>query len=79
MFTGTVKKCGMLKIVYDKYKHGKKTEDPIVTEFVRSFDDAIEYNKELETLLSKTQVKILIEAAWRLLRFVKNQNYFHIL
>ena len=52
---GMVKKCGMLKILHEKYKHWRKTNDPIITEFVQSFDDAIEHNRELEPLLTKTQ------------------------
>ena len=62
--TGTVKKCGMLKILHDKYKHNKKTVDAIVSDFVHSFDEAIEHNKELEPLLSKTQVRQLLDAVY---------------
>ncbi|XP_064623865.1 DNA-directed RNA polymerase III subunit RPC1-like [Lineus longissimus] len=51
---GVVKKCSMLKIVHDKYRSTKKT-DAIVQEFIHSFDDAVEHNKEIEAHLSKTQ------------------------
>ena len=53
---GTVKKCGMLKILHEKYKHNKKTTSIILSDFVHSFDEAVEYNKEIEPLLSKAQV-----------------------
>ena len=55
--TGVVKKCSLLKIVHEKYRHTKRVADPKVVEFVHSFDDAIEHNKELEPLLSKVQVR----------------------
>ncbi|KAK2152800.1 hypothetical protein LSH36_317g01042 [Paralvinella palmiformis] len=54
-FNGTVKKCGMLKILHEKYKHNKKTTSIILSDFVHSFDEAVEYNKEIEPLLSKAQ------------------------
>lgn len=57
-----VKKCGMLKIIHDKYKHQiKRGVDPVVKLFVQSFDAAIEHNKEIEPLLSKTQVTACIQ------------------
>ena len=56
-FPGTVKKCGMLKIVHEKFKHNKRNVDPALTMFVQSFDDALEHNKEIEALLPKTQVR----------------------
>ena len=48
-----VKKCGLLKILHDKYKSGKKNE-VIVKEYVESFSVANEYNKELEPLINKS-------------------------
>ena len=51
IFTGTVKKCGLLKIVHDKNK--SKTETPVIIE---PFLGAIEYNKELEALITKNLV-----------------------
>ena len=53
--SGTVKKCGLLKIVHEKYKHNKKTADPVVQDFINSFDEAVEQNKDLEALLPKCQ------------------------
>ncbi|XP_070543488.1 DNA-directed RNA polymerase III subunit RPC1-like [Ptychodera flava] len=52
---GQVKKCGLLKIVHDKFKSSKKIVDPVVSEFHASFSTAIEHNKEIETLLSRAQ------------------------
>ncbi|CAG04806.1 unnamed protein product, partial [Tetraodon nigroviridis] len=50
-----VKKCGLLKIIHEKYKTTKKVVDPFVSEFLQSFDIAIEHNKVLEPLLSRAQ------------------------
>ena len=50
---GMVKKCGLLKILHDKYKAGKKNE-VIVKEYVESFSVANEFNKELEPLIGKS-------------------------
>lgn len=52
-YKGVVKKCGLLKILHDKFKSGKKNE-PIIKEFVESFSTAKEYNKEIEPLISKS-------------------------
>uniref|UniRef100_A0AAY5E8B7 DNA-directed RNA polymerase subunit n=1 Tax=Electrophorus electricus TaxID=8005 RepID=A0AAY5E8B7_ELEEL len=54
-FNGPVKKCGLLKIVHEKYKTTKKVVDPVVSDFLQSFDLAIEHNKEMEALLSRAQ------------------------
>lgn len=51
-----MKKCGLLKIIHEKYKTTKKVVDPFVSEFLQSFDIAIEHNKVLEPLLSRAQV-----------------------
>lgn len=48
-----VKKCGLLKIMHDKFKQGKKNE-PIIKEYVESFSSAKEYNKDIEPLISKS-------------------------
>lgn len=53
-YNGMVKKCGLLKIIHDKYKQRKGT-DPVIEEFMGSFEAAMEHNKDLEPLLSKTQ------------------------
>lgn len=55
---GPVKKCGLLKIIHEKYKTTKKVIDPMVSDFLQSFDIAIEHNKEVEPLLNKAQVNI---------------------
>lgn len=53
---GTVKKCGLLKIIHEKYKTTKKIMDPVVSNFIQSFDTATEHNKEIESLLGRAQV-----------------------
>ncbi|XP_062502473.1 DNA-directed RNA polymerase III subunit RPC1-like isoform X2 [Corticium candelabrum] len=52
---GTVKRCGMLKIIHEKFKVNKKQVDQSVVEFHSSFASALEYNKELEPLLTRVQ------------------------
>ena len=52
-FNGVVKKCGLLKILHDKYKALKKNE-AIIKEHVDSFACAKEYNKEIEFLIGKS-------------------------
>lgn len=52
---GFVRKSGMMKIVHEKYKSARKYIDPVISEFQASFGSAIEYNKELESLLSRAQ------------------------
>uniref|UniRef100_A0A3B3S3Q8 DNA-directed RNA polymerase subunit n=1 Tax=Paramormyrops kingsleyae TaxID=1676925 RepID=A0A3B3S3Q8_9TELE len=54
-FNGPVKKCGLLKIIHEKYKTTKKVVDTIVSDFLQSFDIAIEHNKEVEPLLTRAQ------------------------
>ena len=50
-----------MKIVHEKYKSAKKYVDPVISEFQESFSSAIEYNKELDSLLNKAQVRRSIE------------------
>lgn len=57
-YAGMTKKIGMLKIVHDKYKTPRKDNDPVITDFLHSFEASKENNKELESLLSKTQVRV---------------------
>ena len=52
-FKGVVKKCGVLKIVHDKFKAVKKNET-LVKEMVESFCVAKEFNKEIEPLINKS-------------------------
>lgn len=67
---GTVKKCGLLKIIHEKYKTNKKVVDPIVSNFLQSFETAIEHNKEVEPLLGRAQV------SWKcLLAFLHLSNF----
>ncbi|XP_019730084.1 DNA-directed RNA polymerase III subunit RPC1 isoform X2 [Hippocampus comes] len=54
-FNGTVKKCGLLKIIHEKYKTTKKVVEPFVSDFLQSFDTAIEHNKLMEPLLARAQ------------------------
>ncbi len=57
--SGPVKKCGLLKIIHEKYKTTKKVVDPFVSEFLQSFDTAIEHNKVVEPLLTRAQVNFV--------------------
>ena len=47
---------GTVKIIHEKYKTNKKVVDPIVSNFLQSFETAIEHNKEVEPLLGRAQV-----------------------
>ena len=53
----------MMKIVHEKYKSARKFIDPVISEFQASFGSAIEYNKELDTLLNRAQVCAICLAA----------------
>lgn len=44
-----------MKIIHEKYKTTKKTEDPVIMDFHQSFEDAIKSNKEITTYLNKAQ------------------------
>lgn len=60
-----------MKIVHEKYKSARKYIDPVISEFQASFGSAIDYNKELESLLSRAQVCVKkLMATWVL--FLEN-------
>jgi DNA-directed RNA polymerase III subunit RPC1 len=52
---GTVKRCGVLKIIHEKFKVKKKQVELSVVEFQSSFASALEYNKDLEPILFRAQ------------------------
>ena len=52
-----VKKCGLLKIVHDHFKRTRQGEDPVLTEYIGSFEAAVESNKDIDGLISKNQVR----------------------
>ena len=52
---GTVKKAGFLKITHIKYPPKKKAYEKPLQEWIKSFDEAIASNKEIEALLPKAQ------------------------
>nr|CAB3265029.1 DNA-directed RNA polymerase III subunit RPC1-like [Phallusia mammillata] len=53
---GTVKKCGLFKIVHEKYKsYTKRVVRPEIDEFYQSFHNATKHNKELESLVNRAQ------------------------
>eukprot|EP00117_Sycon_ciliatum_P001892 scpid14119/ scgid7360/ DNA-directed RNA polymerase III subunit RPC1; DNA-directed RNA polymerase III subunit A len=54
-FNGVVKRCGLLKIVHDKYKSTRRVLEPHIAEFRSSFKPALEHNNQLQPLLDKTQ------------------------
>ena len=53
---GVVKKCGLLKIQHDKYKQMGRSVNPVITEFLNSFQEVKNANKEVENLLNRTTV-----------------------
>lgn len=52
-----VKKCGLLKIIHDQFKKTGKGENPVLTDYLGSFEAAVESNKDLEAMLGKNQVR----------------------
>ena len=53
---GTVKKCGLFKIIHEKYKQvTKKAVNPQIEEFYQSFQTAVKHNKEIESLVGRAQ------------------------
>jgi DNA-directed RNA polymerase III subunit RPC1 len=49
---GVVKKCGLLKISHEKYRTAKKTSE-VVLKKLAEYDDVVENNKELQSMLSR--------------------------
>lgn len=56
-YNGVVKKCGMLKISHEKYRSIKK-DNPVIKEEIVAYENALEFNKELEPMVSTGLVKI---------------------
>lgn len=56
-YNGVVKKCGMLKISHEKYRSIKK-ENPVIKDEIAAYDNAVEFNKELDSLRSAGLIKI---------------------
>ncbi|XP_073684076.1 DNA-directed RNA polymerase III subunit RPC1-like [Garra rufa] len=73
-FNGPVKKCGLLKIIHEKYKTTKKVIDPMVSDFLQSFDVAIEHNKEVESLLTRAQENLNPLVVLNLFRRIPNED-----
>lgn len=55
---GQVKKCGLLKIVHERYKATKKN-DAVIKEILEDFEEARGYNQELDALMGKVTSEIL--------------------
>jgi DNA-directed RNA polymerase III subunit RPC1 len=55
---GVVKKCGMLKISHEKFRSVKKDNTIIKAELV-AYDNAVQFNKEIEPMLSCGLIKML--------------------
>uniref|UniRef100_A0A672PUW8 DNA-directed RNA polymerase subunit n=1 Tax=Sinocyclocheilus grahami TaxID=75366 RepID=A0A672PUW8_SINGR len=73
-FNGPVKKCGLLKIIHEKYKTTKKVVDPMVSDFLQSFDIAIEHNKEVESLLTRAQENLNPLVVLNVFRRIPNED-----
>ncbi|XP_068111539.1 DNA-directed RNA polymerase III subunit RPC1 isoform X3 [Hyperolius riggenbachi] len=73
-FNGSVKKCGLLKIIHEKYKTTKKVVDPLVSQFLQSFETAIEHNKEVEALLVRAQENLNPLVILHLLRRIPDED-----
>uniref|UniRef100_V5GVE1 DNA-directed RNA polymerase subunit n=1 Tax=Ixodes ricinus TaxID=34613 RepID=V5GVE1_IXORI len=55
---GQVKKCGLLKLVHERFKATKKN-DAMLAEFLEDFDEARGYNPELDSVMGKVTSDIL--------------------
>lgn len=55
---GTVKKAGLLKIVHEKFK-GKKSTDIVLQEKLAEYRNAVEDNKELDSILQSGLINVL--------------------
>ena len=55
---GVVKKCGLLKISHEKFRNQKKTSE-VVLKKLAEYDDVIENNKELQSMLASGLIHIL--------------------
>ena len=57
-----MKKCALLKIVHERFKTSKRATDVEYLDYVQSFDEAVNYNKEIEPLIPKSSQVELISA-----------------
>uniref|UniRef100_H2ZH13 DNA-directed RNA polymerase subunit n=1 Tax=Ciona savignyi TaxID=51511 RepID=H2ZH13_CIOSA len=72
---GTVKKCGLLKIVHEKYKSAtKKIIRPEIEEFYQSFSLAVKHNKELDNFVHRAQEDLNPLVVLELLRNIPNRD-----
>ena len=72
-----MKKCGLLKILHEKLKQTRKIDAAVLAEYVHSFEEAIEHNREIEPLLNKAQVVMTYNLILVILVFsVRNPNKF---
>jgi len=55
---GVVKKCGMLKISHEPHRSLKK-DSVIIQNEIAAYNEAVKYNKEIESMLSAAPIKIL--------------------
>jgi len=54
---GVVKKCGLLKISHEPYRACKKTSD-VVLDKLAEYDELVEKNKEVESMLSSALIHV---------------------
>nr|XP_009858083.1 LOW QUALITY PROTEIN: DNA-directed RNA polymerase III subunit RPC1-like [Ciona intestinalis] len=72
---GTVKKCGLLKIVHEKYKSmTKKIIRPEIEEFYQSFNLAVKHNKELESYVHRAHEDLNPLVVLELLRNIPDKD-----
>jgi DNA-directed RNA polymerase III subunit RPC1 len=55
---GVVKKCGLLKISHEKYRTQKKTSEVLLKKLAE-YDDVVENNKELQSMLASGLIHVL--------------------
>ncbi|KAL0272113.1 UNVERIFIED_CONTAM: hypothetical protein PYX00_005208 [Menopon gallinae] len=55
---GVVKKCGLLKIVHEKFR-GTKANSTLMTKHIQAYNNVLEYDKELENIIANGVAFIL--------------------
>lgn len=50
---GVIKKCGLLKIVHEKFRATKSLSDPVLAKHVISYNNVLEYDKELQSVIAQ--------------------------
>ncbi|EEB15462.1 DNA-directed RNA polymerase III largest subunit, putative [Pediculus humanus corporis] len=56
---GVVKKCGLLKLVHEKFRGSKSTTDALMAKHIQAYNNVLEYDRELESVIASGVAFIL--------------------